>query len=66
MGTDLLVVAALAAEAAHVPSGIPVLLTGPGKVSAAVTVTAELARRAAAGLSTIVVNIGTAGACGRA
>lgn len=55
-----LVVAALAAEAAHVPAGLPVLLTGVGKVAAAVAVTARLAVEDRADLR--VVNIGTAGA----
>ena len=55
-----LVVAALAAEAAHVPSGLEVLLTGVGKVAAAVAVTARLAVADRGDLQ--VVNIGTAGA----
>ena len=55
-----LVVAATAAEAAHVPPRLPVVLTGLGKTAAAVATT-----RALAGVDparTYVVNIGTAGA----
>lgn len=62
MSSPLLVVAALAAEAAYVPSHLPVLVTGAGKVAAGVAVAAELARRSAAGQRTMVLNIGTAGA----
>jgi adenosylhomocysteine nucleosidase len=59
--TRLLVVAATEVEAAHVPAGVAVLVTGIGKTAAA----AALARALAsdddvAGLE--VVNIGTAGA----
>lgn len=55
-----LVVAATRAEAAFVPDHLPVVVTGLGKTAAAVATT-----RALAGLdptSTMVVNIGTAGA----
>lgn len=58
---DVLVVSATAAEAAHVPSEFEVIVTGIGKVSAAVTVTAALSRYRGDGLPQ-VVNIGTAGA----
>ena len=55
-----LVVAATRAEAARVPSHLPVVVTGLGKTAAAVATT-----RALAGVDparTLVVNIGTAGA----
>jgi adenosylhomocysteine nucleosidase len=56
-----LVVAATAAEAAHVPSGLPLVVTGMGKTAAAVaTARALAAYDDVAGLT--VVNIGTAGA----
>ncbi len=55
-----LVVAATRAEAAHVPDGLEVVVTGLGKTAAAVGVTRALAGREPAGLE--VVNIGTAGA----
>ncbi len=57
----LLVVAAIAAEAAHVPDDVEVLVTGVGKSLAAVTVTraiCEHPRRE----ELVVVNVGTAGA----
>lgn len=57
----LLVVAAIAAEAAHVPDGLETLVTGVGKTLAAVEVTravCEHPRRE----ELVVVNIGTAGA----
>lgn len=54
-------VAAAASEAAYVPDGVPVLVTGIGKTAAAVSVTRALAQ--APDLSDLVlVNIGTAGA----
>ncbi|HSE69673.1 MAG TPA: nucleosidase [Nocardioidaceae bacterium] len=56
----VLVVAATRAEAAHVPAGLEVVVTGLGKTAAAVATTRALAGRDPAGLS--VVNIGTAGA----
>ncbi|MGW0175554.1 nucleosidase [Rhodococcus sp. NPDC003322] len=61
--TDLpvLVVSATLAEAAHVPSRFEVLVTGIGKVDAAIAVTEALALRSA-GARPTVVNIGTAGA----
>lgn len=53
-----LVLAATAAEAHHVPDGLDVVITGIGKVDAAVVTTeAVLERR-----PSLVVNIGTAGA----
>jgi adenosylhomocysteine nucleosidase len=54
-----LVVSATAAEAAHVPDGLPVLITGIGKVAAASAVARALATRPDV---TEVVNIGSAGA----
>lgn len=53
-----LVVAATRAEAAHVPAGLPVILSGIGKVEAA----AATARAIAETGPDLVVNIGTAGA----
>jgi purine nucleosidase/adenosylhomocysteine nucleosidase len=58
---QILVVSATAAEAAHVPDRFEVLLTGIGKVDAAVAVTEALARFPE-GRRPAVVNIGTAGA----
>jgi adenosylhomocysteine nucleosidase len=56
-----LVVAATAAEAAHVPPDLPLVVTGMGKTAAAVaTARALAAYDDVAGLT--VVNIGTAGA----
>jgi nucleoside phosphorylase len=59
---DVLVVAATEAEARYIPDGLPVLVTGVGKVSAAVAVAEALAHHAGDGSSLSVVNIGTAGA----
>ena len=56
----ILVVAATRAEAAYVPAGLPVVVTGLGKTAAAVATTRALAETDRAGLT--VVNIGTAGA----
>jgi adenosylhomocysteine nucleosidase len=57
----VLVVAATAAEAAHVPPALPLVITGLGKTAAAVaTVRALAAYDDLSGLT--VVNIGTAGA----
>jgi adenosylhomocysteine nucleosidase len=58
---ELLVVAAVRAETAYVPEGIPVVITGMGKTSAAIEVTRALL---AYGDTTdlTVLNIGTAGA----
>lgn len=56
-----LVVAALRAEAAYVPEGVPVVITGLGKTNAAIEMTrALLAYGDTAELT--VLNIGTAGA----
>jgi adenosylhomocysteine nucleosidase len=55
----VLVVAALAEEVTHVPTGVEVVLTGVGKARAA----AGLSRRLATGPTPqLVVNVGTAGA----
>lgn len=54
-----LFVAALASEAAHLPSGVPLVLTGVGKTAAATAVTRALAQSPDI---TEVVNVGTAGA----
>jgi adenosylhomocysteine nucleosidase len=56
----LLVVVATRAEAAHVPTGLEVVVTGLGKTAAAVATTRALLPGAPA--DTTVVNIGTAGA----
>jgi adenosylhomocysteine nucleosidase len=59
----VLVVSATPEEAAHVPSSIPVLITGVGKVAAASAVAASLARAEALGEPyELVINIGSAGA----
>lgn len=54
----VLLTVAVAHEAVHLPDRLPVLLTGIGKVNAAITVAAALAR----GRPDLVVNLGTAGA----
>ena len=56
----ILVVAATRAEAAYVPDGVEVVVTGLGKTAAAVGTTRALACRDLDGLT--VVNLGTAGA----
>jgi adenosylhomocysteine nucleosidase len=56
----LLVVAATRAEAAYVPEGVPVVVTGLGKTAAAVVTTEALLAAERDGLT--VVNIGSAGA----
>ena len=56
-----LVVAATAAEAAHVPADLPLVVTGMGKTAAAVATTRALAAYNDVSRLT-VVNIGTAGA----
>jgi adenosylhomocysteine nucleosidase len=61
-GRDVLVVAATAAEARYVPAGLPLLVTGIGKVAAAAAVAEALARRSPSAPVLTVVNIGTAGA----
>lgn len=59
--SSFLVVAATSAEAAHVPAGLPLVITGMGKVAAAAaTARALAAYDDTAGLT--VLNIGTAGA----
>ncbi|MEE2031193.1 nucleosidase [Rhodococcus chondri] len=60
----ILVVSATKGEAAHVPDRYDVLVTGIGKVTAAVAVTAALARYPE-DTRPLVVNIGTAGALHR-
>jgi adenosylhomocysteine nucleosidase len=55
-----LVVSAIAGEARYVPAGVPVVLTGVGKTSAAVAVAKALAGRDVSDL--VVLNIGTTGA----
>ncbi|ALG85459.1 nucleosidase [Gordonia phthalatica] len=57
-GAGVLVVSATRAEAAHVPAGADLLITGIGKVRAA----SAVARRLALGDYRRVVNIGTSGA----
>ena len=58
-----LFVAAVDAEAAHIPEGEPLLITGIGTVPAAIALTEALAdARANGALPERVVNIGTAGA----
>lgn len=57
----ILVVAATKGEAAHVPERYETVITGIGKVAAAVAVTEALAAYPA-GARPLVVNIGTAGA----
>ncbi len=61
MGDNVLVVAATRAEAAYVPEGVPLVITGMGKTPAAIETTrALLAYGDTTGLT--VVNLGTAGA----
>lgn len=55
-----LVVAATRAEAAYVPGGVEVVLTGMGKTAAAVATARALAGRDPSGV--VVLNVGTAGA----
>ena len=57
----LLVVAAIRAEAAHVPEDLEVLVTGVGKTLAAVQVTRAICEHPRRD-ELVVVNIGTAGA----
>ena len=57
----LLVVAAIQSEAAHVPDGLEVLITGVGKSLAAVQVTRAICEHPRRD-ELVVVNIGTAGA----
>jgi adenosylhomocysteine nucleosidase len=58
--TQYLVVSAVAAEAKYVPEGVPVVLLGVGKTSAAVATAKALAARDTSDL--VVLNIGTTGA----
>ena len=60
MSRPFLVISATRAEAAHVPEGTPVVVTGLGKTAAAVATTQALLEADRDGLT--VVNIGTAGA----
>ena len=61
MSGSFLVVAATRAEAAYVPSGVPVVITGMGKTNAAIETTrALLGVGDPTGLT--VLNIGSAGA----
>ena len=55
-----LIVVALPEEAAHLHTNLPVLITGAGKVNAAIVVTRALA--SAPVLPTEIINLGTAGA----
>jgi len=57
-----LVVAATTAEAAYVPSDVPMVITGLGKTAAAVETTRALAAHRAGTAGLTVLNIGTAGA----
>lgn len=59
--SEILVVSATESEAMHVPERYDLVITGIGKVTAAVAVTAALARYPE-GRRPLVVNIGTAGA----
>ena len=59
---EVLVVAATAAEARYVPAGLPLLITGIGKVAAAAAVAHALAGQANRESDYTVVNIGSAGA----
>lgn len=59
MGMSVLIVSATHEEAAHVPAGLDVVVTGLGKTAAAAVVARELALRPQ---TTAVINIGTAGA----
>jgi nucleoside phosphorylase len=56
----LLIVSATHAEAAHVPAGLPLVVTGLGKTAAATATAQALAGLDRNGLT--VINIGTAGA----
>lgn len=56
-----LVVVAAESEAAHLPAGVPMVLTGIGKTAAAVAVSRALASMGSLD-DVVVVNLGTAGA----
>ena len=59
----ILFVAAVSEEAAHLPEGADLLVTGIGTLPAAITLTEELCTRRAEGrLPERIVNIGTCGA----
>lgn len=58
VSSRVLVVAATKVEAAHVPAGMPLVLTGIGKVEAAAVTAAAIAELR----PELVLNIGTAGA----
>ncbi|ORM36889.1 nucleosidase [Williamsia sp. 1135] len=58
---EVLVVSATSSEAAYVPTRLPLLICGIGKVSAAIAVTQTLAHHADTSRLT-VLNVGTAGA----
>lgn len=60
-GVQTLVVAATVAEAAHVPSSMPLIITGLGKTAAAASTARALAEHGDL-TDLTVVNIGTAGA----
>lgn len=60
-GRDVLVVAATEAEAAHLPAGVDLLVTGVGKVNAAVATATHLAAHPSPE-RLVVLNVGTAGA----
>lgn len=64
MAQQVLVMAATKAEAAHLPPGVELVVTGVGKVAAATVAARELALRQARGSvdSLVVINLGTAGA----
>lgn len=59
---NVLVVAATEVEARYVPAGLPLLVTGIGKVAAATATTEALTRLAGTECPRVVINVGTAGA----
>ena len=59
--TSYLIVVATDAEAAHVPRGLPTVITGVGKTAAAIATTRAV-MSAGAGADLQVINIGSAGA----
>ncbi|MET3963883.1 adenosylhomocysteine nucleosidase [Marmoricola sp. OAE513] len=59
--TSFLVVSALASEAAYIPEGVPVVITGIGKTTAAVETTRALLQYGDT-TDLVVLNVGTAGA----
>lgn len=64
MASQVLVISATKAEAAHLPGGVDLVVTGVGKVAAAAVTAGELASRSAHGslADLVVINLGTAGA----